>query len=95
MLSIAVLLLIYSGFVVPTPCMRPWLEWFHYVPPTAYAFESLLVNKGCDSLRLCSAPVCQMREKGDNPSESVYEWSVSILSLPLRRLSASEATDYN
>ena len=51
-----VLLIIYTGFVVPIPYMRPWLGWFHYVNPTAYAFESLMVNEVCDSLRLAIYP---------------------------------------
>lgn len=39
------LLTIYTGFVIPVPYMRPWLRWFAYINPSAYAFESLMVNE--------------------------------------------------
>ena len=39
------LLIIYTGFVVPIPSMHPWLRWFNYVDPVGYAFESLMVNE--------------------------------------------------
>jgi ATP-binding cassette, subfamily G (WHITE), member 2, PDR len=40
-----VLLIIYTGFVIPIPYMRPWFRWFNFVNPAAYAFESLMVNE--------------------------------------------------
>jgi ABC-type multidrug transport system permease subunit len=39
------LLTLYTGFVIPIPYMRPWLRWFAYINPSAYAFESLLINE--------------------------------------------------
>jgi ABC-type multidrug transport system permease subunit len=48
----SVLSIIYTGFVVPIPYMRPWLRWFTYINPTAYAFESLMVNEVQSILRL-------------------------------------------
>lgn len=39
------LLVIYTGFVLPIPSMHPWLRWFNYINPVAYAFESLMVNE--------------------------------------------------
>lgn len=39
------LLVIYTGFVLPIPSMHPWLRWFGYLNPVAYAFESLMINE--------------------------------------------------
>jgi ATP-binding cassette, subfamily G (WHITE), member 2, PDR len=39
------MLVIYTGFVIPIPDMHPWLGWFRYLDPVAYAFESLMVNE--------------------------------------------------
>ncbi|KAI0028777.1 AtrD, ABC-transporter [Vararia minispora EC-137] len=38
-------LIIYTGFVVPTPDMLGWSRWINYIDPIAYAFESLIVNE--------------------------------------------------
>ncbi|KAH6710868.1 AtrD, ABC-transporter [Leptodontidium sp. MPI-SDFR-AT-0119] len=39
------LLVIYTGFALPVPSMHPWLRWFAYINPIAYAFESLMINE--------------------------------------------------
>jgi ATP-binding cassette subfamily G (WHITE) protein 2 (PDR) len=39
------LAIIYTGFVIPVPYMKPWLAWFRYINPVAYAFESLVANE--------------------------------------------------
>jgi ABC-type multidrug transport system permease subunit len=41
----SLLLVLYSGFVVPFRNMRPWLQWFAYVNPVYYGFESLAINE--------------------------------------------------
>ena len=41
----AILLIIYTGFVLPIQYMHPWLRWFGYINHISYAFESLMVNK--------------------------------------------------
>ena len=38
-------LMIYTGFVIPTPNMVPWFRWINYIDPIAYAFESLMINE--------------------------------------------------
>lgn len=44
--SIVVLLCImYTGFVIPVPYMKPWLSWFRRLNPMAYAYESLMINE--------------------------------------------------
>jgi ATP-binding cassette subfamily G (WHITE) protein 2 (PDR) len=42
---IIMLCIIYSGFVIPIPYMKPWLSWFRWIDPVAYAFESLIINE--------------------------------------------------
>ncbi|KAF2276916.1 uncharacterized protein EI97DRAFT_433130 [Westerdykella ornata] len=42
---LVLLAIIYTGFVIPIPYMKPWLAWFRHINPVAYAFESLLINE--------------------------------------------------
>lgn len=39
------MLIIYTGFVLPIPSMHPWFRWFRYINPIGYAFESLMINE--------------------------------------------------
>ena len=39
------LLVIYTGYVLPIPSMHPWFSWFRYIDPVGYAFESLMINE--------------------------------------------------
>lgn len=39
------ILVIYTGFVVPQPYMHPWFGWLHYLNPIYYAFEILVANE--------------------------------------------------
>ncbi|KAK0740481.1 P-loop containing nucleoside triphosphate hydrolase protein [Schizothecium vesticola] len=34
-----------TGFVIPVDYMVPWLAWFRWLNPLAYAYESLLINE--------------------------------------------------
>ncbi|KAI9876364.1 MAG: hypothetical protein M1830_006674, partial [Pleopsidium flavum] len=48
MAPVAVFLLnyvIYTGFVIPTRSMHPWLRWISYIDPVSYAYESLMINE--------------------------------------------------
>lgn len=38
-------IIIYTGFVIPTPDMLSWARWINYIDPVAYGFESLMVNE--------------------------------------------------
>ncbi|KAF4637494.1 hypothetical protein G7Y89_g601 [Cudoniella acicularis] len=46
------MLVIYSGFVIPVTDMHPWLRWFAYIDPVSYAFESLMINEACSETQL-------------------------------------------
>ncbi|KAH2334635.1 hypothetical protein KXW28_007780 [Aspergillus fumigatus] len=39
------MLVIYTGFVVPVNYMHPWFKWIHYLNPIFYAFEILIANE--------------------------------------------------
>lgn len=48
MAPVAMLILLfitYAGFVVPSVYMVPWLGWFRWLNPIAYAYESLMINE--------------------------------------------------
>ena len=53
------LLIIYTGFVLPIPSMHPWFRWFGYIDPIGYAFESLMVNEFSGRQFPCSVFVPQ------------------------------------
>ncbi|KAH3664070.1 hypothetical protein OGAPHI_004784 [Ogataea philodendri] len=38
-------IIIYTGFVLPTPSMHGWSRWINYIDPVAYGFESLIANE--------------------------------------------------
>lgn len=40
-----ILLIIYTGFILPTRDMKGWLRWVNYLDPVAYAYESLVANE--------------------------------------------------
>ncbi|KAH9885321.1 ABC-2 type transporter-domain-containing protein [Xylariomycetidae sp. FL2044] len=39
------ILVIFTGFVIPIQYMLDWCRWLNYLDPLAYAFESLMVNE--------------------------------------------------
>lgn len=39
------ILVVYTGFVLPIPSMHPWFNWIHYLNPIFYAFEILVANE--------------------------------------------------
>lgn len=46
--------IIYTGFILPIPNMRPWLRWFAFIDPISYAFEGLMINEFADRQFSCS-----------------------------------------
>lgn len=42
---IVLMFIMYTGFVIPVDYMVPWLAWFRWLNPLAYAYESLLINE--------------------------------------------------
>lgn len=60
-------LVIYTGFVVPVPYMHPWFGWLHYLNPIYYAFEILIANEFHGRDFRCSSFVPAYPDaKGDN-----------------------------
>ena len=62
------ILVIYTGFVLPLPSMHPWFRWFSYIDPIGYAFESLMINEFADRQFPCHTYV---------PQGSAYENATS------------------
>ena len=52
--SFVLMLVIYTGFVLPVPDMPVWFRWFTYLNPISYTFESLMVNEFSNRQFICS-----------------------------------------
>ena len=39
------LIVIYTGFTIARPLMKPWFKWISWINPIAYVFEALLCNE--------------------------------------------------
>lgn len=37
--------ILYMGFVIPVPLMRPWFSWIRWLNPVFYVYEALIVNE--------------------------------------------------
>ncbi|CDK25256.1 unnamed protein product [Kuraishia capsulata CBS 1993] len=70
-------LVIYTGFVVPTPSMLGWSRWINYLDPIAYVFESLMTNEFQDRLFECSAFIPSGEAYSKYPSANKVCSSVS------------------
>ncbi|KAH7388649.1 ABC-2 type transporter-domain-containing protein [Pyrenochaeta sp. MPI-SDFR-AT-0127] len=42
---ILMLLILYTGFVIPVDYMRGWASWLRWINPIAYGFENVMVNE--------------------------------------------------
>ncbi|CUM47289.1 unnamed protein product [Debaryomyces tyrocola] len=47
-------MVIFAGFVLPTPSMLGWSRWINYINPVAYVFEALMANEYTDRDFDCS-----------------------------------------
>ena len=47
-------MVIFAGFVLPTPSMLGWSRWINYLNPIAYVFEALMANEYTDRDFECS-----------------------------------------
>ncbi|MCJ1283705.1 hypothetical protein MMC26_003036 [Xylographa opegraphella] len=47
-------IIIYTGFVIPTPNMLGWARWINYLDPIAYGFEALMINEFSGRTFACS-----------------------------------------
>ncbi|BGP04521.1 hypothetical protein JCM10049v2_000323 [Rhodotorula toruloides] len=72
-------LVMYAGYFIPTPSMRPWLKWIHYVvDPISYSYEAVLANE-FHALRLECSP-SDIIPSG--PSYDSYAAAFKTCSLP-------------
>lgn len=65
------LLVIYTGYVLPIPDMPPWFGWMRHVNPMRYILESLIINEFGDRSFRCSSFVpgsmkCAVMDTQDN-----------------------------
>ncbi|EXJ74638.1 ATPase [Cladophialophora psammophila CBS 110553] len=42
---LVLIIVIYTGYTIPRPYMRPWFKWLTWINPLSYAFEALMVNE--------------------------------------------------
>ncbi|KAI7870595.1 ABC-2 type transporter-domain-containing protein [Spinellus fusiger] len=46
----------YVGYIIPYPKMHPWLYWYYWINPLAYAYKALLVNEMNEQSYTCEGP---------------------------------------
>ncbi|KAI0142916.1 ABC-2 type transporter-domain-containing protein [Xylariaceae sp. FL1272] len=51
---VVVILIAYTGFVIPVSYMVPWLAWLRFLNPLAYTYESLMINEIANRTFTCS-----------------------------------------
>eukprot|EP01117_Protostelium_nocturnum_P006316 TRINITY_DN227_c0_g1_i1.p1 TRINITY_DN227_c0_g1~~TRINITY_DN227_c0_g1_i1.p1 ORF type:complete len:1474 (-),score=463.74 TRINITY_DN227_c0_g1_i1:47-4363(-) len=56
MTAILILMICYSGYLIPRPKMHPWLGWIYWVNPFAYAFQALFANEMRNLTFQCTGP---------------------------------------
>jgi ATP-binding cassette, subfamily G (WHITE), member 2, PDR len=52
-------IVIYTGFVIPTPYMLGWSRWINYLDVVTYGFEALMINEFHNRYYQCSTYVPQ------------------------------------
>lgn len=48
------ILVIYTGYMIPLVSMHPWFKWLNYLNPLRYAFEALMANEFHGRTMTCS-----------------------------------------
>lgn len=48
-------MVVFTGFVIPTPDMLGWSRWINYINPMAYIFEGLMANEFTNRLFNCTS----------------------------------------
>lgn len=48
-------MVIFTGFVIPTPYMLGWSRWINYINPIGYIFEGLMANEFADRVFNCTS----------------------------------------
>ncbi|AOA65255.1 Plasma membrane ATP-binding cassette (ABC) transporter [Komagataella phaffii CBS 7435] len=42
---LALMMCVYTGFIIPLPYMHHWIKWFNWINPMRYCYESLLATE--------------------------------------------------
>ncbi|OAG41545.1 hypothetical protein AYO21_04247 [Fonsecaea monophora] len=63
-------IVVYTGFVIPVDYMHGWARWINYINPTAYGFESLMVNEFHNRNYPCSSFVPPAPQFGNGSTTS-------------------------
>ncbi|GMF63719.1 unnamed protein product [[Candida] boidinii] len=50
----ALMLLVYTGFILPLPSMHHWIKWFNWLNPMRYCYESLIASEFHGRRMACS-----------------------------------------
>jgi ATP-binding cassette subfamily G (WHITE) protein 2 (PDR) len=59
-------IVIYTGFVIAAPQMRPWFAWIRWINPVYYAFEILIANEFHGREFACSSIIPSYQPRSGN-----------------------------
>jgi len=83
--NFVLLLVAYTGFVIPIQDMHSWLRWFAYIDPVGYAFESLMINEFSGQKFPCRSFV---------PQGTAYTETPHMCTVPGSTLGSDEVDGY-
>ena len=63
-------IVIYTGFTIPISYMQGWARWINYINPTAYGFESLMINEFSGQNYDCAMLVPPAPQFGDGTTNN-------------------------
>ncbi|KAJ3045021.1 hypothetical protein HDV00_012442 [Rhizophlyctis rosea] len=49
-------LVLYAGYLIPPPSMKPWFGWIYWVDPLGYGLKTLLINEFSGQTFVCDPP---------------------------------------
>ena len=58
-------IIVYTGFVIPVAYLLGWSRWMNYINPTAYGFESLMINEFSGQSYPCATYIPPAPDFGD------------------------------
>ncbi|PRP87719.1 hypothetical protein PROFUN_02419 [Planoprotostelium fungivorum] len=81
MIAVFMIMITYSGYIIPKPKMHPWLGWFYYINVFAFGFQGLFSNEMRNISFDCSGPG-QSIPSGEGYTDAAYKTCIMAGAAP-------------